>query len=101
MASVPVPVIGDPAIDRKAGTEAATDVTVPEPGGDVQATDPAPFVVRTWPLVPEPFGKVLEPMVTAALAVRKMLRAEVRTRSPKGADPMIPDVLRPLKVGEF
>lgn len=98
---MPDPVTGDPATDRKAGTEAATEVTVPEPDADVQATVPAPFVVRTCPLVPVPFGKVLEPMVTAAPEVRTMLRAEVRIRSPKSPDPRMPDVLRPLKVGEF
>jgi len=43
---VPEEVIGDPAIERKAGTVAATEVTVPEPGeaGVVHDVVPAPSV---------------------------------------------------------
>lgn len=63
------------------GAEADTEVTEPASGAD-QTTFPAPLVVRTWPTVPVPFGKVLEPMVTPLVAVRKMLRAEVIRRSP-------------------
>ena len=54
MASVPEVVMGEPAMERKEGTEADTDVTVPVPGeeGVCQDRVPEPLVVRTWPLVP-------------------------------------------------
>ena len=54
IARVPDAVIGEPVMERKDGTVAETDVTVPVPGGDGVCQDrvPEPLVVRTWPLVP-------------------------------------------------
>ena len=52
-ASVPEDVIGDPAIERKLGTVAATEVTVPTPGeAGVVHERMEPFEVSTCPLVP-------------------------------------------------
>ena len=48
IARVPVVVIGEPAIVRNAGTDAATEVTVPVPGANgVCQTSDVPFEVRT------------------------------------------------------
>ena len=56
---VPEVVIGDPDIDRKDGTEAATLVTVPPEGVD-QYNTPTEPVVNTWPDVPALVGSVKE-----------------------------------------
>lgn len=50
IANVPVDVIGEPATERKAGTVAATEVTVPVVGVDHVIA--APVEVRTCPLTP-------------------------------------------------
>ena len=50
IANVPVEVIGEPAIERNEGTDAATEVTVPVVG--VCHTRDVPFEVRTWFTVP-------------------------------------------------
>ena len=56
-ASVPDEVIGEPEIDRKAGTVAATEVTVPVVGVDHVITEaPPPADVKTCPLVPAVVG---------------------------------------------
>ena len=56
MANVPVVVIGDPVIDKKDGTVAATEVT---PGvGVVQVIEPAACEVRNWPTEPAVVGKL-------------------------------------------
>ena len=53
IASVPLEVIGEPKIDRNAGTVAATEVTVPVPGAaGVCQTSEDPLEVRTWFVVP-------------------------------------------------
>ena len=47
IANVPEVVIGEPDIERNAGTEAATEVTEP-PESVVHEVWPAPFVVSTY-----------------------------------------------------
>jgi hypothetical protein len=61
IARVPELVIGDPEIDRNAGTVADTDVTVPAPGKAepvCQDNTPLPLVVRTWFGDPSLVGRV-------------------------------------------
>lgn len=53
MARVPEVVIGEPVTERKDGTDKATEVTVPVPGGDgVVQVSVEPLEVKTWPVVP-------------------------------------------------
>jgi hypothetical protein len=61
IARVPLLVIGEPLILKNAGTEAATEVTVPEPAPEsdhVIALLPPPCDVRTWPAVPAAIGRL-------------------------------------------
>jgi hypothetical protein len=57
---VPLLVIGEPLIDKKAGTVAATEVTVPVPVrvSHVIAEDTPPWETRTWPAVPAVVGRL-------------------------------------------
>ena len=59
IANVPELVIGEPLIERNAGTEAATEVTVPlDRVVQVIGEDPPPPEVSTCPEVPEEVGKL-------------------------------------------
>jgi hypothetical protein len=51
IASVPLDVIGEPETDKKAGTVAATLVTVPVPDTVPQDTS-VPLVVKNFPVLP-------------------------------------------------
>ena len=59
MASVPEVVMGEPEMDRKDGTDAATEVTVPVVGvAQVIALVAPPWEVSTWPAVPAVVGRL-------------------------------------------
>ena len=60
IARVPLLVIGEPLIDKKAGTVAATEVTVPVPVIVVHviAEETPPCDVRTCPAVPAVIGRL-------------------------------------------
>ena len=65
MASVPEEVIGLPEIDKKAGTVAATEVTVPPVLRVVQMGVAEPWEVNTCPVVPAAVKLYAEPVPMA------------------------------------
>ena len=72
IARVPAEVIGEPVIVRNAGTDAATDVTVPVVG--VCQTRDVPFEVRTWFTVPTSVRPVPPEVVGSAVPERVIAR---------------------------
>jgi hypothetical protein len=69
IAKVPLVVIGLPDIDKKAGTEAATEVTVPPPAVEDKVPPvnerPEPIVTLLNPPAPLPY-KIDDPLVAGA-----------------------------------
>jgi hypothetical protein len=86
IANVPDVAIGEPAIDRNAGTDAATEVTVPVVG--VCQTRDVPFEVRTWFAVPT-VGRPVPPEVVGSAVVNARLAAEIAPVTANGPEGLV------------